>query len=332
MVASYHPRELTLVRNPRFREWSKAAQPDGYPDGITVTRAPSTPEAVRATERGSADVAWVRIPPRLQRELETQYASELHLNPVAGVTYLFLNTRRPPFDDLRARRAGSYAADRAEGVRASTRLKGGRPTCQVLPPQVPGFERYCPYTASRSSTGLWRKPDLERARQLVARSGTRGELVTLWIPDNHRGEGPFAAALLRSLGHRVRLERVSNHALAAGPTNRWRRVQAGLFSWLADYPAASNYIDLFFACSAFYNWSGFCHHRIDAQIQHALELQATDPYRANRLWARIDRAIVDQAPVVPLFTLAEADFVSRRVGNYQYSLQWGVLLDQLWVH
>jgi peptide/nickel transport system substrate-binding protein len=79
--------------------------------------------------------------------------------------------------------------------------------------------------------------------------------------------------------------------------------------------------------------SGFCDRGIDARIRRALELQTIDPYVANRLWARLDREIVDQAPFVPLFTPKSVDLVSRRVGNYQYSLQWGgaVLLDQLWV-
>ena len=27
----------------------------------------------------------------------------------------------------------------------------------------------------------------------------------------------------------------------------------------------------------------------------------------------------------------QADFVSRRVGNFQYNLRYGMLLDQLWV-
>jgi len=27
----------------------------------------------------------------------------------------------------------------------------------------------------------------------------------------------------------------------------------------------------------------------------------------------------------------QVDIVSSRVGNYQYQLQWGVLLDELWV-
>ena len=30
-------------------------------------------------------------------------------------------------------------------------------------------------------------------------------------------------------------------------------------------------------------------------------------------------------------TPRRADFVSRRVGNYQYNPQWGALLDQMWV-
>ena len=79
------------------------------------------------------------------------------------------------------------------------------------------------------------------------------------------------------------------------------------------------------------NWSEFCDQGIEAEIQRALKLQSGDPYLANRLWARIDREIVDEAPVVPLVTLKQVDIVSRRVGNYQYHPQWGVLLDQLWV-
>jgi len=124
----------------------------------------------------------------------------------------------------------------------------------------------------------------------------------------------------------------------AGPANSRLRVQAGLVSYVPDYPAASAYLNVFLSCSAFkpgsatnQNWSEFCDRRIDAWIQRALVLQATDPYRANQLWARVDRAIVDQAPLVPLFSLRQVDFVSRRVGNYQFHPQWGILLDQLWV-
>ena len=41
--------------------------------------------------------------------------------------------------------------------------------------------------------------------------------------------------------------------------------------------------------------------------------------------------IVDQAPYLWLLNPIAVEFVSERVGNYQYSPQWGVLLNQLWV-
>jgi peptide/nickel transport system substrate-binding protein len=49
------------------------------------------------------------------------------------------------------------------------------------------------------------------------------------------------------------------------------------------------------------------------------------------LWAEVDRAIVEEAPYVWLVNPILIEFVSDRVGNYQYSPQWGTLLDQLWV-
>ena len=37
------------------------------------------------------------------------------------------------------------------------------------------------------------------------------------------------------------------------------------------------------------------------------------------------------APVAPMYVQRFVDLVSRRVGDYEFSPQWGVLIDQLWV-
>ena len=66
-------------------------------------------------------------------------------------------------------------------------------------------------------------------------------------------------------------------------------------------------------------------------IDRAIQVQADDPAASGALWAEIDRAIVDQAPYLWLVNPITVEFVSERVGNYQFSLQWGVLLNQLWV-
>jgi YVTN family beta-propeller protein len=328
-------RRLELARNPHFHEWSEAATPDGYPDRISWTflphRAASARKAVRAVERGRADVLFDPVPRELVREVQTQYAAQAHAHPTWGVTYLFLNSRVPPFNDPRIRQAANYAANRSAAVPAAAQLLGSEPTCQILPPNFPGYRRYCPYTTNPGPSGVWKRPDLERARRLIAASGTKGAPVTIWIPANQRSEGPIAAALMRSLDYRVRVEYVSNHLYYfsdKGLGNPRSRVQAGVSSWFADYPGASSFIE-FFSCKGYVH---FCDPRIEAFIRRARTLPTTDPYAANQLWARIDHAMVDRAAVVPLITHKTLELVSRRVKNYESSpYPTGVLLDQLWV-
>jgi hypothetical protein len=79
------------------------------------------------------------------------------------------------------------------------------------------------------------------------------------------------------------------------------------------------------------NRAGFCDPSVDARIERAFALETSDPKAANRLWAQIDREIVDQAPWLPTLNQNTIDFMSARVGNYQFHPQWGLLLDQLWV-
>ncbi len=56
MIVRYRPgHELRLARNPRFREWSRAAQPDGFPDAIAFRFKVKGNTAVTDVERGRAD-------------------------------------------------------------------------------------------------------------------------------------------------------------------------------------------------------------------------------------------------------------------------------------
>jgi peptide/nickel transport system substrate-binding protein len=103
--------------------------------------------------------------------------------------------------------------------------------------------------------------------------------------------------------------------------------------WGPLYPAASDFIASLHKCGATFHpiRSGFCDPAIDAMIDRAIEIQLEDPAAAGELWAEIDREVVDQAPYLWLLNPQDASFVSERVGNYQQSFQWGVLLNQLWV-
>jgi YVTN family beta-propeller protein len=339
MIASYVPgRTLKLVRNPYFRVWSKTARPDGFPNEIEFrlrlsTGSAVTKRAVTAVERGQVDVA-IGIPAERLEELETRYASQLHLNPLVSTHFIFLNTTLPPFDDVRVRRALNYAVDRAAVVQAQGGSEVARPTCQLRPPSVAGYGPYCPYTIDPSPTGEWKAPDLARARRLVAASGTAGMQVAVWTMPARAPATREVVSALNRLGYRARLRVEPIHDYFEKVLDKKTRAQAGMFAWVGGPGSPPSSFLPLLTCNSIrqkQNPSFFCNRRIDARIRRALRIQATDRDAAVQLWVGIERELVDQAPWVPLYTPRPADFVSKRVRNYQYNPEFGILLDQLWV-
>jgi peptide/nickel transport system substrate-binding protein len=336
-------RTWTMVRNPRFHEWSRQAQPDGYPDRIVLSDGVDAQDAVDQVERDGLDVLFA-LPANRVHELQTRYTSQLHSDPAAQTTMLVLNTRVAPFDRVSVRRALNYALDRGR----ITALAGGslqaRTTCQILPPTMPGYQPYCPYTNAPNPGGGWSAPDLATAQALVRASGTHGMKVTVLVPggdstfDTEIGVGRHTVSVLNRLGYRASLRTDKHYYDDLAAADSRKRVQISWLSWIQDYPAPSNFINPTLTCSSFkpgstgnLNWAEFCNHAIDADVERAGALQALSPGQANQVWARIDHEITDQAPWVPLYNPRAITATSARVGNYQYHPFWTQLLDQLWV-
>ena len=335
MIASYRPRSLLrFVRNPYFHEWNRAAQPAGYPDRIDIRIGGTSDEAIRDVVDGKADVLWLAEPwtPLQLSRLELRYRSQLHSNPRPNVQALFLNTRVPPFDRLDARKAVNFAVDRAAATNAWGGPKTAQRTCQVLPPNFPGYRPYCPYTAGSTTSGKWTAPDLTKAKALVARSGTRGMKVTLWAWSLAKGFNAVALKVLKSLGYVVAVKPVGGfdrYWNAVGdPRNR---AQIGFDGHEGGYPSPATFLVELFSCPAS-DSSQFCNPGIDRQMRRAEAEQQSDPTGARALWQRVDREITDASPWVPLMATKDVNFLSRRVGNYQFSPDgMGLLIDQLWV-
>jgi hypothetical protein len=57
----------------------------------------------------------------------------------------------------------------------------------------------------------------------------------------------------------------------------------------------------------------------------------TDPQSAREMWTQLDKDLVNDAAIVPMWTDAPYALVTTRVGNWSTSTGAGVLLGQLWV-
>jgi peptide/nickel transport system substrate-binding protein len=328
-----------LVRNPMFRQWSPQAQPAGYPDRIVLRLGVPPGQAVADVEHGKADVL---LSPASVSQLATHYTTQLHSGPLAATVALVLNTRVPPFDQPAARRAVNDAIDRSTVVALNGGPLAVQPTCQILPPTMPGYHPYCPYTILPNPSGVWTAPDLALAARLVRESGTRGDRVAV-LYSNEQPPFPtpatarYLVSVLDELGYRAVLRVVKNANAYWGILGNSRdRASAGFFSWYQDYPAPADFINPLLTCGSFVpdnqnnlNDAEFCDPRIDAQAGHATS-EPGDPAAAQVRWAAIDRELTDQAPWVSLYNPRYLTLLSARVGNYQFHPYWSVLIDQLW--
>jgi YVTN family beta-propeller protein len=341
MIGEASSRGIELVRNPEFRQWSGAAQPDGFVDAISWRFGEDLASSFDRLSAGDVDVMASPPRPNDLASLQASHPDQVVQAPQAFTTFVGLDVLKPPFDDERVRQALNYAIDRDLVVE----LLGGptvqHPTCQILPPNFQGYVPNCPYTLEPDQ-GVWSSPDLDRARELIEDADAVGEKVTVWVSEIIPGAVDtmrHVTEVLNEIGLQANLKVVPNpeHYFgdlidpAGTAPGSPGHPQAHLNGWIQDYPAASNFIQPLFSCGGFFNFSGYCSDSLDAQIEEAFRLYATDPGASTRTWTDIERQLVDDAVVAPLTNPLSTNVVSARTGNVQIHPQWGILLSRLWV-
>jgi peptide/nickel transport system substrate-binding protein len=337
--ASYNPnKQLVMKRNPYFKEWSKDAQPAGYPDQITYSFGLTVEAQITAIQNGQADWTLEAPPADRLNELGTKYAGQTHIETLTAFWYAPMNTNLAPFNNVKARQAVNYAIDRNALVKIFGGPKLAQPSCQVLPPGFPGHVDYCPYTKNPGTK--WSAPDVAKAKQLVQQSGTKGAKVAVLSQDDevNKSVAVYLQSVLNQIGYKATVKPISGNIFFTYVQNTKNKVQINVQQWYQDYPAASDFLYILFGCESFHpgsdssiNIAGFCDKKINAQMHKALKLAQEDEAAANKLWTKIDRMVTDAAPMATLFTPKHIDFVSKRVGNFTFSKQFYWLVDQSWV-
>jgi peptide/nickel transport system substrate-binding protein len=332
MWKSYNPNtQAVLVRNPYFHVWNAAAQPEGYPNEIIEKYGLLVSDEVREVQNGQANEVFDgdQIPSDQLSQLNSpKYANQVHVNTLTADWYFALNTRRAPFNNPQARQAINYAANRAAYVKIAGGSSLAVPTCQILPPNYPSYTPYCPYTAGSDHT-KWTAPDLAKAKQLVQQSGTAGMKVVVNGTNDQVGKALVEQMIsdLDAIGYKASAQLLSNTVQNVG----WS-------AWYQDYPAQSDFLNVLLGCGTIHpnsdaspNIAAFCDKGIQAKIDQAETMAATDPSGAATLWTQVDHADTDAAPWVNMYNPKQIDFLSSNVHGYSWNPQWYILIDRLWL-
>jgi peptide/nickel transport system substrate-binding protein len=342
---SYNPNtQAVLVRNPYFKVWNATAQPAGYPNQIIEKYGAQVSDEVTAVENGQANEVFDgdQIPSSQLGQLNsTKFASQVHVNTLTADWYFALNTRRPPFNNLQARQAINYAANRSAYVKIAGGPSLAVPSCQILPPNFPSYSPYCPYTAG-SSTTTWTAPDLTKAKALVKASGTAGMKVVVNGTTDQVGKALAEQMVsdLNAIGYKATTQLLAmsvQYPFVQNSSNssKWN---VGWSAWYQDYPAQSDFLNVLLGCTTIHpgsdaspNIAAYCSPSTQAQINQAETLSATDPAAAAKMWTQIDHADTNAAPWVNMYNPKQIDFLSSNVHGYSWNPQWYILIDRLWL-
>lgn len=215
----------------------------------------------------------------------------LRIDPYLGTYFYRFNTRRPPFNDARIRRALALAVDREALVRKV--LRGGqRPAVALTPPGTAG------YTAQAAL-----RTDPAAARALLQEAGFPGGkgLPTLEVlyntSENHRVIAEALQGMWRAeLGVEVSL--VNQEQKVAQAARRAGDYQILRSDWIGDYLDPATFLEVFRSDGG-NNYTGWGSADYDAALFAAA--RTTDPAARHALFQKAEAILLEAAPIIPLY-------------------------------
>jgi len=297
----------TYERNP---EWEDNARmlpqiPGGHVDEIEVTVKRNPFAQVRALEKGEIDWMQNPPPPALLPGIKRRFGgTQFRMELTHSLYYFWMNTTKPPFDDIRVRRAVNFAVD----PQALSGVYGGQlaPTHQVLPPGMLGYKRFDLYPLN-----------LAKARRLIAIANPRDREITVWTdtesPNNEAGV--YYAQVLRELGFRVHLKVLGAgfYFSAIGRSAR-ANLDTGWSDWFEDYPHPNDFFQPLLAGGSILPTYSSNFSQIDVPKLNRRIAGLRERRRSPEAgYAALDRSYMKLAPIAPYGTRLLSTFVSKRV-------------------
>lgn len=216
--------EVVLGRKPDyFGSAAKVA-------GIVYRVIPEDLTALTEFELGNLDAVALPASAYAKFKNDPQWQSRIMVFHGMNTYYLGMNCARPPFDDVRLRRAVSLAIDREKILRTFYEGRG-----RLAHGPVPDLLR----TWQPASPHAY---DPAAAKDQIRLSGAEGMTVSLYVTADQEvvDIAEIVQAALKKAGLRVQIKQLEWSAYK----DAINRGQADLFwlSWWADYPDAENFL------------------------------------------------------------------------------------------
>lgn len=311
MITNSQPgRGWEYERNPYWAKANSKAMPD-YPsgtlDGAKVTVVRNAQTQVNDVEQGRYDWMQTPVPADRYASVKEKFeGTQLRVNPTISTYYFWMNTTKPPFDDLKVREAVNYAVDTA----ALERIYAGQiaGTHQILPPGMPGYEKFDLFPH-----------DMAKAKALIKEANPSDTDITVWT-DNESGQdeaGAYYEDVLKQLGFSTTLKilNADNYFTVIG-NQTTPDLDTGWSDWFEDYPHPNDFFQPLLSGESILatnngNYAHIDDPALNEEIAKLGEEQLGPEQEAA--YAEMDRKFMEMAPWVPYGTRTLTTFVSDEI-------------------
>ncbi len=305
VMTSWEPNRMIEVRrNPHYWDAQK----------VSLNAVRFLPiESINTEEmayRGGQLHVTQSVPINRISQLRAQGDKALRISPYLGVYYYIANTSRAPLDNPDVRKALSLAIDRkilTEKLLADAQ----NPAESFTPKGIRGYE--APSAVSH---------DAEKARELLGKAGyakgedfPRIELLFNTSENQRKIAEAIQAMWKEELGIEVLLRNEDFSSYVATRNSGSFDLARG--SWVADYPSAASFLDLWRSGSAnnFARWSSADYDR----LMNAATNAGSEAER-NALYSEAERLLLDNAVVIPIYHYNSARMISTTVQGWHDNL------------
>lgn len=306
IVESQPGRGWSYARNPQWNGNNANLMPDlpgGYVDRIDVEVVRNQSTQVNDVEQGETNWMFDPVPPDRVAEVRQRYEGTQYREEPSISTYFFwMNTTKPPFDDLEVRQAVNHAIDPA----AIERIYAGEMSAsqQILPPGMPGHEKFELYPY-----------DLEKAKAMIAEADPADREVTVWTDNLSPNDevGAYYQSVLEEIGFEAKLKTLGDTYFSVIGNTSTPDLDTGWLNWYEDYPHPNDFFEPLLAGSSIArtnnsNMAQIDDPKLNAKIDE-LGAEQLGPEQ-ERKYAELDREFMELAPWAPFGNLTLSLFVS----------------------
>ncbi|MEZ9700562.1 oligopeptide ABC transporter substrate-binding protein OppA [Vibrio sp. 10N.261.46.E8] len=259
---------------------------------------------------GELDFTY-EVPNEHFRRLQKEYPEDVNIKGNLCTYYYQFNAQKAPFDDVRVRKAMSYAMNR-DIVTKAILGQGQKPAYFLTPEITAGFDPVTPEYGQLSQ-----KERIAEAKRLLEEAGyTKSNPLEFNLlyntSENHKKLAVAIASMWKKeLGINAKLENQEwKSYLDSKDTGNFDVARAG---WCGDYNEASSFLTLMVS----QNTTAGQHYKsadYDKVIEKALS--STSEEERTKLYIDAEKLLAKDMPIAPVYQYVTTRLVSPQLGGY----------------